>query len=165
MPSVLAELEQSPHPSIRKSTRIYSKKFDSSEALRLRLRGNSYGDIARLLGVTKGAIIQRLKPLLPDTNRLPGYEAYKANQADFLDAKAYQALVHTVTEQKLKQLDAYRGALTTAILTDKARLIRGESTQNLSVRGVVEHYQRDLEAATVALHQLTAMEVIEKTQE
>lgn len=150
-------LEQTPHRA--------DATFTTSEALKLRFRGFSFQEIANQFGVNKQTVYQRLRRIIPDADRLPGYEAYKANQADFLDLKAYQTLQLTVTDTKLKQLDAYRGALTTAILTDKARLIRGESTQNLSVRGVVEHYQRDLEAATVALQQLMTSEVIEKTQE
>lgn len=84
------------------------------------------GDIARRVGCTTSNVCQVLNAFLNDSSESELRE-YQENQADIFDSVAYK-LLRSVTQEKIdktKPMEAITGA---AILTDKARLVRGQAT-------------------------------------
>lgn len=70
-------------------------------------------------------------------------DARKKAMANYFDYNSDRAL-STVDQAKLNAMNAYQLTMIAAVSTDKARLLRDESTENVSVRGVVEHIQKEM---------------------
>ena len=102
---------------------------DPSAALKLKIDHHlSYSQIAAIQGVTKQAIHQRIKNLLP----IPETEIYKNHRADILANLQLKLLSH-LDEARLKKASAYQLVGSAGLLYDKERIERGLSTANLSV--------------------------------
>ena len=67
----------------------------------------------------------------------------KADLADMFEDVA-RRMVASITDDDIKKLDAYRRTLSGGIATDKMRLLRDQSTENVSVRGQVEQSEETI---------------------
>ncbi len=100
---------------------------DVSTALDLKINHDlSYRKIAAIQGVTHNAIFKRIRHLLPDEFT----ETYKANRADIL-SHLQVTLLSQVDKARLKKISARDAVVSAAILYDKERLERGQSTANM----------------------------------
>jgi len=102
---------------------------DTKAALKMKLKGVSNTDIAKMQGVTPAAITKRLKPLL---DKIPGAEhrqEYQEKQADILDALS-AGILASITKKDLSRASLLSKVNSTAALIDRSRLIRGQSTSN-----------------------------------
>ena len=124
------------HHKIRQSMQAvaiaHGQAVDIKRAVQLRLKGMTYPDIARIMGVTKQAVHKALKPLaaiLDKTEHLPAYQANKADIIDNLQAEMARQLVDPVKIQK-----ATLGNVAYAMrqLNDIGRLERDLSTSNVA---------------------------------
>ena len=97
---------------------------DVATALDLRTNHKlTFQEIAKLQGVPKQAIQQRLKPLLPT----PETKVYQDNRADILSEAQLQLLIQ-LDPARLKKMSARDAVISFGILYDKERLERGQST-------------------------------------
>lgn len=104
-------------------------KIDTKEAIKLKLKGVSTTAIAKMQGVSQPAMSKRLKPLL-DCIPNSGYMAeYQDNQADILDALA-SGIIASVSKKDLSRASLLSKVNSMAVLIDRSRLIRGQSTSN-----------------------------------
>lgn len=94
---------------------------------KMKLGGLTYQEIADIEGVSKQAIQQQLTDFVPNLGAL---ETYKKHRADILAAKQVE-LLHALTKDKIKDASALQLITGMGILTDKERLERGQSTQNV----------------------------------
>ena len=101
---------------------------DVSKALDLKYNHNlSYEEIAAIQGVSKQAIHNRLKNLLP----IPETKTFMENRGDIL--ASFQAkMLANLDDEKINKMAGDRLVWSAAVLYDKERLERGMSTANLA---------------------------------
>ena len=131
----MAALTHRPHTSRKRLTEgeklmIHSERKQLTKTTR---------QIAKEYGVSNATVTtlehdERLKAKLEQSDHIK--KALSANL--YISA---QNSLDCITPVRLKKVNAYQNAIITATLIDKARLIEGSSTLNMSVRTVV----RDLE--------------------
>lgn len=109
------------------------KKVDAGYALKLRLKGLSFRDIGKHVGASHQAVQQAISPLLKRFDPNNELHDYKANSADLFHAVAMESL-KAVNADDLAKASLKDKVMAAAIATDKARLISGQSTQNVAVR-------------------------------
>ncbi len=103
------------------------KKVDASRALTLKLENKlSYKQIGQLQGVSAQAIHQAIKDLLPTDET----ELYKNNRADIL-ANLQAKILKSIEDDDIKKSPFGSRVLAFCQLTDKERLERGQSTDNI----------------------------------
>jgi len=103
------------------------QKFDVAEAVKMRLRGLSYGEIAKVLNVDKSAVHKQIKRYAPDAIDV---DVYKRNESDLI-AALKSKFVNGITNEKISDMNAYQLTTMLAMMIDKSRLIDGKSTQNV----------------------------------
>jgi predicted DNA-binding protein YlxM (UPF0122 family) len=113
-------------------------KVDLKKALDLKLNHNlSYNEIAEAQGVSKQAIQQRLKPLLPTK----ATEEYKANRPDIL-AEAQLKLLLSLDQTRLKKASVNNLAYAFKEFFACERTERGQSNSNIALHVIVEELER-----------------------
>ncbi|RMG00473.1 MAG: hypothetical protein D6726_11205 [Nitrospirae bacterium] len=100
-----------------------------------RAQGLSYAEIAKLVNRRKQTIHERLKPY---DEHILGLKKYKSKRADILAVYQQKILKH-LTDEKLKKTPAAQLITMFAILYDKERLERGQSTSNVAVLEEIIH--------------------------
>lgn len=108
--------------------------------LKMKMGGMTYEEIGKIEGVSKVAVYKQISDLLPNNNDI---EIYKQHRADIL-AKKQVELLQALTPDKIKEASALQLITGMGILTDKERLERGQSTQN--VETVVQSLSSDRES-------------------
>lgn len=108
------------------------QKLNIQRAIKARVKGQSYQDIANAQGVHVTTVHQALKPIMEMIASPEQLEQYRANQAAILDTIAARTLA-SITEDDLQKASLLQKATTTAVLIDKSRLISGQSTQNIGI--------------------------------
>ena len=107
-----------------------------SEALKLRFKGLTYDQIAKITGNAKSAIIGQLKPfeaLIRNPNAVNAYVEHEEQFFDAIRLQLVQALGAQLNDpERVKKLDIQRIGWVLGVLFDKMRLIRGKSTQNIA---------------------------------
>lgn len=73
-----------------------------------------------------------------------GIEEQKQELADKFEDMAHRML-DSVTETDIEKLSAYQRVLSSGIATDKMRLLRDQSTENISIQSVAVHLHQALE--------------------
>ena len=101
-------------------------------------KGLSMQDIGKLLGCSKQNVSERLQHVKALQKVYPDYKDHEADYWDMLSAKqVIQAIA--LDAESVKKGYATKIVTGAAIAKDKARLIRGESTANVSVKNTVRH--------------------------
>jgi len=113
------------------------KDIPISAIVEYRNKGLTYREIGELLGCTKQNIHERLQPFIASIDTLP---AVKGTRADVL-AVVSDGILNSLTTEDIKKSSAYQKVGMYALLYDKERLERGESTQNVAHA----HVSRDLQ--------------------
>lgn len=98
-----------------------------NKRVKMKIGGMTYKEIAEIEGVTKQAICKQISNLIPNKSAL---DTYKQNRADILAGKQIEIL-QALTPDKIKDASALQLVTSMGILTDKERLERGQSTQNI----------------------------------
>jgi len=126
--------------------------FDLAKAIRLRAKGASYEEIGKVVGRHKTSVIRALNGIDEQIQLAP---AYQEHAAKLWDGKAMQALA-ACTPAKIDSLDAYKAILVAGISADKSRLYHNESTSNVSIRGISDHFTNELASITSKREELEA---------
>jgi len=111
------------------------QKIDLDKAIELRLKGNTYRDIAKVFNCSHVTVYDRLQGLLPDSTDL---QAYQNNKANLLDSKAYEILLSLTKEDLQKETYHYK-VKSLKELNEMARLERHEVTTIQEVRSFHVH--------------------------
>ena len=104
-------------------------KIDLDKAIDLRMKGVPVSDIAKLFKVTETQVYRRLKRYKTDPGNISEFRKSKANRMEFIQAE----ILHSITPECIKKTPFVQRVTSFGILEDKIRLLRGESTQNLSL--------------------------------
>ena len=103
--------------------------WETGKALKLRMDGMSFGDIAKYFATPKATVIKRLRPFL---GKIEDVKAYKEQRADILSAQQLR-VISAITDSDIKKASLRDKVIAAATLYDKERLERGQSTGNISV--------------------------------
>jgi transposase len=116
------------------------------KAVKLRLQGYTYDDIAVKLGCGKSTVSECLNRYFPEGR---GLSVYRNHKADYLQSKQAQ-LLHALDESKISAMSGRDLVVATGVLYDKERLERGLSSANISVQDISSDLN-ELEAEEAAL--------------
>jgi len=105
------------------------QKIDIKKAIKQRLQGRSYKEIADAQGVKPQSVHTAIAPLLEKLADPAAVEVYRNKQAEILDGMAARTLA-SITDGDLEKAGLRDKVVATGILIDKSRLISGASTQN-----------------------------------
>ena len=105
-------------------------RVDPLKALELRAKGVRQTDIAEMMGVSSAAVCQQLSRVEAMLAPQAELEQYRAKQAEVMDSIAIEYGARLLNPDAIKGASALQAASVLGIVTDKARLIRGESTSN-----------------------------------
>lgn len=103
-------------------------KKDIQELIDLKLAGKSYRQIGEITGISKDAVRNAIKELLPTD----ATEIFKKNRADIL-AELQRKILESCNQDNLAKVGFRDKVVCAGILHDKERLERGQSTVNHSV--------------------------------
>ena len=132
-----------PQPNHNHNQYGQHNRVDVSQALDLKYNHFlSYDAVAKIQGVTKQAIHNRIKHLLPN-NDTQYYQDHRANILSHIQLK----LLSQVDSPRLKKVNIRDAVISAGILYDKERLERGQSTTNA-----------DMKILSVTLQELEAQE-------
>ena len=106
-------------------------KIDLNQALKLHLKGVTHADIARLQGVSRQAITQRLSPFTKISSDPEASISFRQAEAELLDGARLKLLGRMIVQSDSKKASVNNLAYALRQTFDMTRLIRGESTSNL----------------------------------
>jgi|GEM_PF-1828708 len=127
----------------------------------------SYSQIAKVVGCSKANVIERLKPFLDDIDRLPAYLRHRSN----IYALYSRRILQSLTDTDLQKANLRDKVLSAAILYDKERLERGQSTSNIAYVDMIKAKQSlsqelvELESKYPQLRDIDMSQVIDVEQE
>lgn len=104
-------------------------KVNTSKALRARLKGQTYQEIADSQGVHKQNVHKALQPFLKALPHIDQLQEMKATLADHFVATAYRT-VASISDEDISKASLQQKATSAGILLDKHRLMTGQTTQN-----------------------------------
>lgn len=96
-------------------------------------KGLNYTEIAKLVGCSKQAVANRFNKVQYVPQQLKQFRDSKAEIYEFMQSQ----LVNTLSQSDLKRMAPDRRIWSIAVLEDKIRLIRGQSTENVSIAGTL----------------------------
>jgi len=99
----------------------------------LRLKGNSYNEIAAMFGVSTATVQGHLKPLLPILEHPEALQGFQSNRADVYDGIQLQLAGNLLDKDKVRKATLGNVAYAMRQLNDMARLDRDQSTVNVAV--------------------------------
>ncbi len=115
---------------------------DVNQAIDLKYNHHcSYKEIAAIQGVSPQAIHQKIKDLLP----IPETQVYVDHRADIL-SNIQLKLLRNLDEAKINKMSGKDLVVSAAVLYDKERLERGQSTVNMIT------FHSSIQAARELLH-------------
>ncbi|MEE8382202.1 MAG: hypothetical protein V3R78_10070 [Thermodesulfobacteriota bacterium] len=123
------------------------KMIPIERMLQLKDKNLTDEEVATILGCNRSNVSRRLAEHAPRLQKLDNFKKYRA---DILTDLQIKVLDH-VTDDKLNSSSATQLITGMAILYDKERLERGQSSTNLSVSGLVESHSGKLEALEAEL--------------
>jgi hypothetical protein len=118
-----------------------TKGIDKTKVLELRLKSLSYREIAQLVGCSKSNIEFIMRNHFPNLTNL---QKYSENKDKILEA-LQQEMVYQLDTEKQKKMTGRDLTWSIAVLEDKIRLIRGQSTENISIKQELKNLE-ELEA-------------------
>lgn len=95
----------------------------------LRKKGLSYSQMGKVLGLSKQACSQRLRPLYA---KMELADAFKRSKSEVFNYKQSR-LLSTLDDAAIKEMQPYQRVVAASILYDKQRLEDNQSTSNQSV--------------------------------
>jgi hypothetical protein len=120
-----------------KEEKRISRKIDVAKALKLRVQGNTYQEIAAVFGVTDSAVHQALQKLelLLDNVQQGEVTAYAEQRREILSIAEARMLRSMLDEDAIQKAPLASRTMAFGVLYDKRRLEEGKSTENVSVLG------------------------------
>lgn len=110
------------------------KGIPISKLIEYRNKDLSYQDIADLVGCSKPNVYARLKQY---DGEIKSLKSYKENRADVL-AVVGSKMLNSLTSNDIEKASAYQRVGMFALLYDKERLERGQSTSNIAYANMTE---------------------------
>ena len=127
-----------------------NKNIPIENIIELKRKNLSHEQIAKLLKCSTTNITLRLAKYRDITDNL---DRFKNHRADIL-AFNQQRLLNSITDAEIKKAPLGTKVLATCQLYDKERLERGQSTENVSVKGITRNIAADVDRINQAIKAL-----------
>jgi DNA-binding CsgD family transcriptional regulator len=111
----------------------HARKIDVKRAVKMRMQGQSYGQIAKAFGVTRQSVAYHLRPMTRMLGNTGILEAYQAHKSDLIDGVQLKLVMELLDEEKIKKASLGNVAYSVRQLNDILRLERDLSTSNVAV--------------------------------
>lgn len=121
------------------------KRVDVREAIRDRVRGLSYSEIAKKQNFSAPAVFKAIKSLDKLAINKDQLDEYRKREVNLLDAAKMKFLVAAVNDKKLKSASALQCVTGFAVLTDKSLLLQGKATQIIESKSLILQANKTLE--------------------
>lgn len=121
---------------------VVSPRISDAKIRRLKIRGLTDAAIARRVGVSRQAITKRVNKLWVAFDPAET-SAYTKHEVLVLDDTRRLLLSEMRDPEKLKGAGLRDLAVSFGIITDKRRLIAGQSTENLALCALVDRIERE----------------------
>jgi ferritin-like metal-binding protein YciE len=108
------------------------QKLNVQKALKAKLAGQSYSQIAKAQNVGTSTVHQQISPILKALPNAEELAQINTTIADHYAVTAYRSLA-AITDEKLAKSTAKDCAIIAGIATQNNRLISGQSTSNTAV--------------------------------
>lgn len=108
-------------------------KIDLNKALKLKMKGNTYSEIARIFDCTPQAVCDRLKPFAKFLDNPDVAEVYEQNKATLLSMAEQQLLLSMLDESAIEKASLNNRAYAFQQVANQNRLSRGQATQNIDL--------------------------------
>jgi hypothetical protein len=121
-----------------KEEKSVTKRIDVAKALKLRVQGNTYEEIASVFGVTKGAVhaaLNKFESFLTDAGQPGVLQAFQDNRGHLLTAIEMRLMRSMVDEEAISKATLNNRAYAFQQIHAARRLEEGKSTENVSVLG------------------------------
>jgi hypothetical protein len=115
-----------------------SKRIDVPKALKLRIQGNTYEEIAKIFGCSRQAIAQSLdkfESFLIESGQPGILSAFQDNRGQLLNAMEFRMMRSLVDEDAISKASLNNRAYAFEKIHQARRLEEGKSTENVSVLG------------------------------
>jgi hypothetical protein len=115
-----------------------TKRIDVAKALKLRVQGNTYEEIAAVLGVTAQGVYQALdkfESFLTDAGQPGLLQAFQDSRGELLNAMEMRLMRSLVDEDAISKASLNNRAYAFEKIHQARRLQEGKSTENVSVLG------------------------------
>jgi len=124
-------------PKVAKPFCHTKRKLNVVKALELRLKGYTYADIGKSLGVSRQGAQKALSKFGNLLDNPEAVNAYKMHEPDLISSAKLQVAVSLVDASKLEKASLNNAAYAFTQLNQAERLLRDQSTANISVRSEV----------------------------
>jgi hypothetical protein len=108
------------------------QKVNVQKALKAKLSGQTYQQIATSQGVAPQTVFDRISPILKALPNAEELATIQKTTADHFAVTAYRSLA-AITDEKLGNSSARDLAIIAGVTIDKHRLISGQSTSNQAI--------------------------------
>jgi len=115
------------------------KGIPIEDILEYHAQGLTDPEIGKLLGITRETVCRRR--LKAD---VPGLKRYKKHRADSFTSLG-RRMLNSITDDDINDMSPHQRVVAGAIIYDKERLERGQSTQNISAKSTVEHVNETID--------------------
>ena len=112
-------------------------KLDKAKALKLKLKGHTYRQIATMTGCTASTVHKAIAPVLNNMHSKQELEEFRTRQVDVLDSITLRTL-QSITDTDYQKASLLQKTTAACQLIDKQRLISGQTTANVGIMGYFE---------------------------
>ena len=123
------------------------KGISIADILDLRRKELTLREIGKILGCTEGNVSRRLKEYEPTLVKL---DRFKRHRADLLTLKQAE-IMESLSPEKIEAASLLQATTAMAVLYDKERLERGQSTANIDIHGEVRQAMERVQALRQAV--------------
>lgn len=120
------------------------KHTDTKTLLDMKLKGMSYRAIAAKVGMGKSAVQARVTGIYAKLEK-DDLEAYNKHEDAILTYAKHVMVQHAVRPEVVEKASLNNVAYAYTQFNSAQRLLRGESTANHSIKGIIDHHQKTLE--------------------
>ena len=139
---IISQIETTPTNIKSKRKFNYGAKFiPLSKIISLRQQNMSAKEIANILNCSESNIYNRLK----DCEQTKDF----GDNADYFFEKLQKEVIDSIDADCIDKASLQSRIWSVAVLEDKKRLIRGKSTQNISIRQAILHLSKSRKQETV----------------
>lgn len=107
-------------------------RINVAKAIRHKLQGKSYQEIADNQKTSKSAIFSSIAPILKQLADPSIVDQYRKDQAQIMDGLAART-VASITDEDFTKATLQQKVTSVGILTDKSRLIQGQAAPTVSI--------------------------------
>ena len=145
--------------------KLKKSDLDVGKAMLLRSKGATYSDIAKVMGVTKQAIHQRLSRFRDVIDVAGDVLAFEEHEAMVQSYAKMKLILHAVDDERLKKLTSRDAIISYGVIFDKHRIKTEQSTEIISVSASISQLADRLDKSKDNLEALEAQYQVLESQE